>query len=135
MGVGSGMHGLNVFQVNASGNAAYVFSTGYDRWWKRDFRITPEQVAKLRRLLVEVDYGSMARSYHAGVCDGTQWYVRVEVNGVTKQVYCDNYFPEAAVRLGEAVRKDLLSAYDEELRASRRILLSTARDFAAPLWR
>jgi hypothetical protein len=63
MGVGSGMYGLDVFRVDASGNASYVFSTGYDDWWKRDFRIPAAEVANLRRLLVKVDYRSMARAY------------------------------------------------------------------------
>src|SRR5436309_486170 len=59
MGVGSGMYGLNVFRVDASGNASYTFSTGYDYWWNRDFQISPAEVVKIRRLLVEIDYGSM----------------------------------------------------------------------------
>ena len=47
MGVGNGMYGLDVFRVDASRNASYTFSTGYDDWWKRDFRISPAEVAKL----------------------------------------------------------------------------------------
>jgi hypothetical protein len=135
MGVGSGMYGLDVFRVDATGNATYVFSTGHDHWWMRDFRMAPEQVAKLRRLLVDVDYRTMARAYYADVADGTQWGIRVDVNGSTKQVYCNNYFPEAAERLADTVRKDLLPAHDKELRSARRIFHSTARNIAAPLWR
>ena len=135
MGVGRGMHGLDVFRVDASGNASYIFLTGHVDWWKRDFKIPPAEVAKLRRLLVDVDYGSMTRSYHADVCDGTQWCIRVDVNGATKQVYCDNYFPEAAQRLADAVSKELLLAHDGELRAARRIFQFTARNIAASLWR
>ena len=135
MGVGSGMYGLDVFRVDANGNANYVFTTGYGVWWQRVFRMSPVQVAKLRRLLIDVDYGSLARAYHADVCDGTQWCIRVDVNGATKQVYCNNYFPEAAERLAETVGNDLLPAHDGELRKARRILHSTARTFAAPLWR
>jgi len=135
MGVGSGMYGLDVFRVDDSGNASYTFSTGYDDWWKRDFQISPAEVVKLRRLLVEVEYGTMARAYHANVLDGTQWCIRVDVNGATKQVYCNNYFPEAAERLADAVRQDLLPPHDEELRAARRIFQSQARGIAAALWR
>ncbi len=135
MGVGSGMYGLDVLRVDASGNASYVFSIDHDNWWQREFRIPPAEVAKLRRLLVEVDYRSMARAYHADVCDGTQWCIRVDVKGATKQVYCNNYFPEAAERLADMVSKELLPAHDEELRAARRIRQSTARNIAAPLWR
>jgi hypothetical protein len=135
MGVGSGMHGLNVFRVDATGNATYVFSTGYGDWWKRDFRMPPSEVATLRRLLVEVDYASMGRAYHADIWDGTQWCIRVDVNGAARQVYCDNYFPDAAKRLADAVRDELLAAHDAELRTARRILKSTARSIAAPLWR
>lgn len=134
MGVGSGMHGLHVFQVDASGSASYVFSTGRDRWWKQDFRIPSEQVVNLRQLLIEVDCGSMARAYHADVIDGWQWCIRIDVNGTTKKVYCNNFFPEAVQRLADFVRTDMLLRHDGELRSARRIHHSSAMKIAAPLW-
>jgi hypothetical protein len=134
MGVGSGLNGLDVFRVDARGNAIYVFSTGDDVWWRRDFRIPPAEIAGLRRLLVEVDFASLERAYHANAVDGTQWCIRVELSGSAKRVYCNNYFPEAAKQLADAVGK-LLPAHDGELREARRIFQSTARTFAAPLWR
>ncbi|MBI3410854.1 MAG: hypothetical protein HY040_21160 [Planctomycetes bacterium] len=73
MGVGSGMYGLDVFRVDSEGNATYVFSTGHDEWWRKEFKLPPSTLAKLRQLLVDVDFGALDRAYHANVADGTQW--------------------------------------------------------------
>jgi hypothetical protein len=73
-------------RIDASGNATYVFSTR-GRWWKAGFDVPPSTVDKLRQLLVDVDYLALDRTYHAAVFDGTQWCIRVEAAGVSKNVY------------------------------------------------
>src|SRR5262245_36727142 len=63
MGVGSGLYGLDVFRVDAQGNARYVFQTGEGIWWEAEFELPVATLAKLRQLLVDVDYASLARAY------------------------------------------------------------------------
>jgi hypothetical protein len=135
MGVGSGMYGLDIFRVDAEGNATYIFSTGYGDWWRTEFKIPVPALVKLRQLLVDVDYASLERAYLADVCDGTQWCLRVDVAGTTKKVYCNNYFPDAAERLAIAISREVLPAHETELKRARRIWESSAKNAAAVLWR
>jgi hypothetical protein len=91
-------------------------------------------LAKLRQLLVDVNYASLKRAYHADVVDGTQWCICVDVAGATKKVYCNNYFPDAAVRLASAISQDVLPAHEEEIKSARRIWESTAQSAGSGLW-
>lgn len=138
MGVGSGMDGLDVFRVDAEGNATYIFANrithGHVTWWQSEFKVEPAMLRKLRKLLIEVDYVSLERAYHAAVADGNQWCIRVDAAGVTKKVYCNNYFPEAAEKLAKLIGRELLPMHEEEIKTARRIWESTASAAAAGLW-
>ena len=134
MGVGGGWHGLDVFRVDAEGNASYIFTTHDGRLWKAEFQVPAPTLAKLRQLLVDVNYASLKRAYHADIFDGTQWCIRVDVAGATKKVYCNNYFPDEAVRLASAISQDVLPAHEEEIKSARRIFESTAERARAGLW-
>jgi hypothetical protein len=134
MGVGSGMYGLDVFRVDASGDASYVFSTDRDAWWAVEFKATAAEVVKLRQLLVDIEFANLASGYHGDVCDGTQWCIRLDVAGITKRVYCNNYFPGATQKLANAISRELLPAHEAELKKARRIWESSAKTAAADLW-
>jgi hypothetical protein len=136
MGVGSGLSGLDVFRVDAAGNAVYVFATGdsHGDWWRAEFTVAAPMVTHLRKLLVEIDYPSLKRAYHANVADGTQWCIRVDCAGIVKKMYCNNYFPAAAMRLAAAVGGEILPAHGPEIQKARRIWQATARSAAKGLW-
>jgi hypothetical protein len=133
MGIGSGKDGLDVFRVDHAGNASYVFSADGD-WWKTEFTLPKDSLLQLRKLLIEIDYLSLKRAYHAALVDGTQWCIRVDASGLTKKVYCNNYFPEAAVRLASWVRQQLLLSDGVDVAKCRRIWQRTADNAAAGLW-
>ena len=116
MGVGSGKEGLDVFRVDGAGNATYVFSATDETWWKATFTVSPEMLAKLRQTLIDSEFTLLQRSYDAGAVDGAQWCIRVDAAGATQKVYCNNYFPESAVRLANLIGKDLLPAHDDAMK-------------------
>jgi hypothetical protein len=134
MGVGSGMHALEVFRVNGSGQVSYLFRGERGWWWRAEFQVSAEAVARLRRLLVEVNYLSLKRRYYTDWMDGTQWCIRVDAGGVTKKVYCDNHFPPPAVRLASFIGRELLPAHEAEIQKAGRIRESDARRAASDLW-
>jgi hypothetical protein len=138
MGVGSGWHGLSVFRMNAAGTASYVFPTDNGtrtgQWWRAEFQLAPEEVVRLRRFLQEVNYLSLKRYYHANVMDGTQWCIRVDSAGVTRKVYCNNSFPDAAVRLAEFIGQEVLPAHKASIQKARRISEEVSRRSAKDLW-
>lgn len=134
IGVGSGMFGLDIFGVSSSGKASFIFSTAPDEWWKAEFEVAPAHITRLRQLLVEVDYPSLKRAYHADVVDGTQWCMRLDVAGVAKHVYCDNHFPEPARRLARLVGSEILPAHEATIKKARRIGAESARRASDVLW-
>ncbi|MCI0462569.1 MAG: hypothetical protein L0Z62_36935 [Gemmataceae bacterium] len=134
IGVGSGMYGLEVFRVDGSGQASYLFRGEHGWWWRAEFQVPPEAVGRLRRLLAEIDYFSLKRAYFADVVDGTQWCIRVDAAGVTGTVYCDNHFPVAAMRLARFVGEEILPEYEAELSKARRLRESDARHASSDLW-
>jgi hypothetical protein len=133
MGVGSGLHGLDVFRVDGRGQASYVFANG-ERWWRAEFQVSPALLARLRQLLVEVDYPSLKRAYYASVCDGTQWCIRVAAGGTARKVYCDNHFPDGARRLARFVGQELLPAHEDDIKEAGRITPAEAGKASSDLW-
>jgi hypothetical protein len=125
MAVGSNWLGLNVFRVDATGNASYVFKPWEKgragHWRQARFKVTAEELARLRRVLQEIDYPSLKRGYSSKVMDGAQWYVRVRAGQATKDVGCSNYFPDEVVRLAQFIGQELLPAHGEQIRRAPRI--------------
>jgi hypothetical protein len=71
--------------------------------------------AVARHRFWSIDYPSLKRAYHANVCDGTQWRIRLDVSDVTKKIYCANYFPSEVRRLADFIGGELLPAHDAEV--------------------
>jgi hypothetical protein len=95
-GDGSGWHGYDSVKMSASGKVTYVFRDSADRgWaWKRaEFTVDSLTVRDLRQLLKDVDYFRLKQAYHAAIEDGTQRFVKVEISGKRKGVYCTTTFP------------------------------------------
>jgi hypothetical protein len=129
MGVGdAGLVGPDVFRVDGSCAARYVFRTRDGAWWTAEFHLSPALLAQLRKLLVEIDYPSLKRRYYAGAADGNCWGIRVDVAGVTKKVFCDNHFPGAAIRLASFVGQEILPAHESDIRRAIRTRLRDGRN-------
>jgi hypothetical protein len=50
-------------------------------------------------------------------------------------VYCDNHFPDAAVRLAQFVGQEVLPAHKAELEQGRRVSPDVGKKAASDLWR
>jgi|ERR1043165_2730444 hypothetical protein len=134
MGVGSGLSGLDVLRVNQTGTASYTFRTSEEDCWTVTFQVSEPVVTKLRQTLVQMKYLELKRSYHAAVIDGTQWCIRLEVDGISKAVYCDNYFPAVVGQLAEFVRDEILHPNEKKIMRAWKIRPKAARDSAKDLW-
>lgn len=137
MGEGSGWHGFDIIRVGADGGCEYTFLDSTDglpvQDWKRaTFRTDSSTVADLRRLVRDVNFFRLKKSYSSGAADGTQWFVKVDASGWRKGVWCDNYFPTEVRRLSAFVRERLLGPNQPALRTAARVDLKAEdldRDF------
>lgn len=155
MGEGKGRHGYDVIQIWPNGRCEYTFpdartvtaSSAATRpntvpgttppaelapFRRATFSVSPQVVADLRRLLVDIDYFNLKKAYRAppsgtttppppsgqsveGVPgnptaeeDGTQWFVRVQAGSHEKAVWCDNHFPRSIMKLNDFVRTEIV---------------------------
>jgi hypothetical protein len=147
MGEGSGRDGYDVVNLWADGRCEYTFGqwqpvndpvhgwvTG-KVWRRAEFRMPADTVTALRRLLVDVDYFTLKRGYHANVCDGTQWIVKARAAGRAKRVYCNNHFPVKVIALSEFVRTRILDPHRAEITRAEPVVLGPMdqwNDFESP---
>jgi len=167
MGEGSSLHGFDVIQIWANGRCEYTYpdvrsqldaspakatpasgpalsTTDLVPFRRATFSVSPQIVADLRQLLVDVDYFNLKRAYRAPpspavnppsaaarpadgaaepppVENGTQWFVRVHAGSHEKAVWCDNHFPRQIMKLNDFVRTEIVDPN------------TTARSLAAPI--
>lgn len=117
-GDGSGWHGYDSVKVFPNGNVVYVFRDYAGRgWaWKRaEFTVDPLTVRDLLQLLRDVDYFRLKQAYHAAIEDGTQRFVKVEISGKRKGVYCNNNFPGEILRIKSFVEERVLGQHAHEI--------------------
>jgi hypothetical protein len=169
MGEGGGLHGFDVIQIWANGRCEYTYpdvrplldagsakaapTTGSaappdsSPFRRATFSVSPQTVADLRRLLVDVDFFNLKRAYRAPpspaanpapasarpadgagsdvsstpVDNGTQWFVRVHAGSHEKGVWCDNHFPRQIMKINDFIRTEVVEPN------------TTARGLAAPI--
>lgn len=136
LGMGSGLDGLNVTTIAASGRASHVYAREAgpkQREWRRvEFRVTPGELGTLVRLLNEERFLGLPLSYGTpDVHDGAQWLVHVRTRARDKYVYLDNVFPEPVVRVARFVSEELIGGRGDLGRLSQPYDLSRGEH----LWR
>ena len=118
-GDGSGWEGYDTVKLRSDGTVAYVFRdhTRSSEWkWKRpQFSLEGDTVRELRDLLAAIDYFSLKQQYHAAIMDGTQRFVKVEISGKRKGVYCNNNFPIEILRIKSFVEKRILAVHSVQI--------------------
>jgi len=125
MGVGSGLYGYDAIRISDDGSGLMMF-VKYEQkrvgnkmlpsptWWLASFKLSKEDVLYLRSSIAD-NKGLMSRdAYHADLCDGTQAFVKLKLDGRPTSVYCNNHFPATLRRLHEAIK----SRFGETLRAA-----------------
>lgn len=137
MGVGGGLGGMNVLQINKDGTAHYVFceakepedtwldpGKGTGQWRRLDFSVSEDMRRKLWAVLRDASFFELNDQYSSGAMDGTQWYVAVRRSGKTKRVWCDNSFPAEIQRIVKFAQEKIL----EEQRKHRTEATDSQRD-------
>ncbi len=56
-------------------------------------KLDREARKEIAEAILRLQIMDMAKSYDAGVWDGTQWIFQLEQGGRSKRIYCDNHAP------------------------------------------
>jgi hypothetical protein len=118
------VQGSEVTDIRSDGTSQYTFYAGRTEpgagttiyWRQADLAVAPDDLATLRRLLVE-DFRPLERSYvDETIADGAQTDYEVTVAGQTQRVHCGNEYPIGIRRigrfLGERIRAPNQAAID-----------------------
>jgi len=100
-----------------------------------DFEIAPQQLADLRKLLVEIDFFRLKRAYHGHVIDGGQAWAVVQASGKQKRVYCNNAFPESFEKLFRFIYGNVVERRAEELKTLPLIDIDPEKEELVATWR
>jgi hypothetical protein len=126
LGQGSGWHGYDVLKVDDNGTCEATFGgerTG--KWRRAKFSLTSNELTQLQKKLVELDVFALKRAYHnTSICDGTQWFLKIQGGGKRKAVYCNNYFPSVMTNLSNFVEQQIKAPHVKELDTSTEIELT-----------
>jgi len=80
-------------------------------------------MSALRNKVVELGLFDLSGMYSSGADDGTQWFLKLQVAGQRKTVWCDNHFPNPMVKLSEYVGRNVLPLHKPEIDKAEKIEL------------
>ncbi len=105
LGLGSGLHGLNLVKIFADGTASYVYETA-GGWNRKSFSVPRRDVERLVEKVNALRVFGLAQVYSdPNIEDGAQWCLLIKTGGRKKRVYCNNYFPGELQELAEFVHR------------------------------
>ena len=137
LGMGSGLDGLNVTTVPASGHASHVYRTrdkGGFRWARVAFEVDRPEIERLVKVLNENGFLHLGAGYEGkDIHDGAQWIVHVRTGGLDKYVYADNAFPDPLVAVARFVTTQIVDTRPGLYAASKTAPIGTG--YADHLWR
>ena len=114
LGWGSGMDGLETFDLQANGALQLVRRLVHRQsysWEEAAAVLTPQQIAAVGELVVGHGVAGYRRLYEdPDLRDGEQWVLCLEQGGRRRVVYCNNHFPPGIREFRDA----LLAAVEAE---------------------
>jgi hypothetical protein len=105
-GFGSGANGFNILAVDGDGGCEYIFavrSASSIQWKKAKYAVTSQDLAELCDLLNDIDFLALPAEYHSKRRDGIQVTFHLSYEEGTKQIYCNNHFPDDLRRLASHI--------------------------------
>lgn len=141
-GRGSGWVGLATIKLESSGKVV-ICEPRYllERVQAKKFdmvlaegtcNLTPEDVLKVANLIKDLKLNGLAKAYHGGVYDGTQWVFFLQQGGQQKSVYFDNKFPKVIERFAKAL-DGILEPYKNKA-VWQQVAKGHERDNGKSLW-
>jgi hypothetical protein len=130
-GRGSGRDGLDTITFDETGRTVlhrsqfeYRYHLRYGKmispfWERAEVKLSEESVQRLSKAILELSLPQMARAYHAGVFDGTQWIFWLRQGGREKSIYFNNHFPAAIQAFADLLDAELNRAGVENARWQR----------------
>jgi hypothetical protein len=140
---GSTLRGFNTLRVTSAGKCDFhyfvttkqIITAGNKRWglpegtiyidsiWRRaEFQLTNRMQRQLWEALRRANLFGLKDDYiDEEIADGTQWIVRLRMNGREKRIYCSNAFPESLRKLSGTLRKSIMVPHRMELVTATRI--------------